>query len=227
MKKIIFIIIVFICLITYCSSPGQEDKIEVTNESFLENDSKNTKYFYQKDSTNQQITGINKKTSNKKEVTPKLTNKTYYVVKGVGSFKKRFNQFSRASSSSLRIGNITINQGKVNNTFQYMFNKYIGILGTVNKVDNSLKELTMIGQSDGSLSSGIDIIVVMGGIINSVQPNLNPNERGQILKDLGILGDEIDLMNLEENTHRGNIKYWVNSSKYIGIMFGASHINNN
>lgn len=66
----------------------------------------------------------------------------------------------------------------------------------------------------------------MGAIIYTVSPHLKAAQRDQALKDLGFLDKNIDILNLKGNTQRNNIKYWVSSSKYMGIWFGASHFNN-
>ncbi|GAA3521009.1 hypothetical protein GCM10022393_39170 [Aquimarina addita] len=159
-------------------------------------------------------------------VNPTSSTKNYYIAKSARQFKNRFNQFCIETNSSIRLVNVNINKGEINNTFQYMFNKNLGIFGSINKSDNTLLEVTMVGQGDGSVSSGVDIILTMSGIISSIQPDLSPNQRAGILKKLGFLDDKTDILNLERNTVIGNIKYWVGSSKYTGIMFGASNINN-
>ncbi|GAA4271466.1 hypothetical protein U6A24_12840 [Aquimarina gracilis] len=218
MKKLVLIISIAI-LNTFCTSPKEENKIDLNIKEIIDQKERIDTLQVKKLETKTQKEFSDRENDVKSE-------KAYYVIKNVNTFKNRFNNYCRKSSSSLRIRNITVQIGEVNNTFQYMFNSHIGLIGTLNKKDGSLKEVTMVGQGDGSLNSATNILVTMGGIINGVNPSLTPNERGQILKEIGFLNDNVDINNLEANTKRGEIKYWINSSKYLGIMFGASNVNN-
>ena len=104
-----------------------------------------------------------------------------------------------------------------------MFTEHLGIIGTVNKSDGSVKEVMMLGTGDGTYKSGGDIILCMLAIIASVDPKMAADKRIDILKDLGFLGgDDVDLTNLSGKTERNGIKYFISSSSVTGLMFGAS-----
>ena len=60
----------------------------------------------------------------------------------------------------------------------------------------------------------------MGTLVTAFHPEFTADERGQVLRDLGLFKEGADILNLEGNTTRGNYEYWVNSSPTIGIMFG-------
>ncbi len=220
MKKLLLILILA-SLISYCSSPNTKKSDEITEED--ENE-----IIDQKDTDSSLIEELETRSeetySNKTSISKSISE--HYVLKDIYTFKNRFNKYCRKSKSSLRIKNITIQIGEVNNTFQYMFNDHIGLIGTLNKKDNSLKEITMIGQGNGNLDSATNILITMGGIISCITPTIKPSGRGKILREIGFFNDNVDINNLEANTKRGDIKYWINSSKYLGIMFGASNIKN-
>lgn len=141
------------------------------------------------------------------------------------SFKEAFNNY--ASSNDLDELQITddleVKEGEVQNTFQYMFNGHLGVIGTVNKSDGSVKEVTLLGSGDGSFKSGSNIILGMMAIIAAVDPGLKAENRIEILKDLGLLGGkDVDITNLSGKTERNGIKYFISSSEMMGLMFGAS-----
>ncbi|MGZ3974624.1 MAG: hypothetical protein ACXVMI_10200 [Flavisolibacter sp.] len=138
-------------------------------------------------------------------------------------FKNAFNEFSSSNKLDFQIEDIEVQEGQVQNTFQYMFTKNLGILGAVNKSDGGIKELTMLGSGDGTFKSGSNIFLCMAAIIATVDPTLQPEKRGDILRDLGITDkNDSDITNMEGKTERNGIKYYVSSSPSIGFMFGAS-----
>lgn len=145
----------------------------------------------------------------------------------VDEFKKRFNKAAQEFKSDMRIDNIKVESGAVQDTFQYMLTSHLGIVGAVNKEDGNINSITIIGQGDGTVQSGLNIMVSMGILIATVNPELSPDERGNILKELGIIGDNVDILNLNKDTIRNGKKYFITSSKELGIMFGVENANVN
>lgn len=153
-------------------------------------------------------------------------NQTYFkILESADLFSANFNKFMKEVDSPLRIHDIQIEEGGVNNTFQYIFNDQLGLIGTLNKRDNTIRGIAMIAQGDGTIKSGANIFIVITGIIVSTNPGLIPEERGGILKDLGLFKKNTDINNLSGNTIRNNIKYYISSSNQVGIVFGAQHAN--
>jgi hypothetical protein len=107
-----------------------------------------------------------------------------------------------------------------------MMNKFIGISCTINKSDKSVSEIVLIAQGDGSMQSGVDILIAAGGVIHATNPDIKPEERGEILKQIGMMGDNVDIKKLDGKTVKNNIKYTGYYSDRIGIMFTASHSGN-
>jgi len=140
------------------------------------------------------------------------------------SFKTIFNKYASTHDlDDLQIDDIEIKDGEVQNTFQYMFTENLGVIGTVNKSDGSVKEITLIGTGDGTIKSGSNIILGIIAVIATVDPSLTPDGRMSILKKLKIMGDDdADISNLSTKTSRNGIKYFVSSSKAMGLWFGAS-----
>jgi hypothetical protein len=141
----------------------------------------------------------------------------------VRNFRRAFNRSASENSFNFQLPNIKVQNGEVNNVFQCKFTDYLLITGTVDKTNNGVKEITMIGGSDGTLESSTNLILCMAVIIASVDPSLLPEQRGDILRELGFLGAaNTDIMNLSTKTEKNGFGYFIVSSPYLGITFGVS-----
>lgn len=142
-------------------------------------------------------------------------------------FQQRFNEAAVRVDSDFHIDTIDITAGEVQDVFQNMLTDNIGLLGTINKTDGSIRDIMIMAQGDGTFQSGVDIILAIGTIITTINPEFTPDERGQVLTDLGLLDENADITNLDSSTVRGQYKYWINSSPVIGIMFGVENKGDN
>ena len=117
--------------------------------------------------------------------------------------------------------------GQVQDTFKVTFNTSCGLIGTINKADGSIRDLTIIaaGQGLSNTKTAANVILSWGLLIQTTSPDLSSNERGSILKDLGAIGDNASFKNADKSTSRGHINYYLKSSDTLGIWFGAKDIN--
>lgn len=172
-------------------------------------------------SNNSQVENRN---ANKSTTTPTNDNavlKEPFIIESIDLLKQNFNNYARNNNLDFKINEIQIEKGEVKNSFTYMFNENIGIVGGLNKSDNSIHSLTMIAMGDGTLSSGADIIVLMIGIIAVADPSINPDDRAKILKQLGLFDKENDIANMESHTIQNGLKYSISSSSATGIWFSV------
>ncbi|WP_339234568.1 hypothetical protein MKX40_17765 [Paenibacillus sp. FSL R5-0517] len=142
-------------------------------------------------------------------------------------FRKSFNKRAdELGNPKLKIGKkLEIEEGPVQNVFQYMTTDYIGITGSVNKVDGSLRDVMMIGQGNGTLSSGADIIISIGLVILGTNPDIPTSAVGDIMKDLGVIDEGVDWTTIDESTEVNGVRYTLTGSDVLGIMFSASDAN--
>lgn len=138
-----------------------------------------------------------------------------------GDFRIAFNDFCKGIDIEMRVGRPQVTDGEVNNTFKADVSKSIAFIGTLNKADNTVKELTMIGMGDGTASSGADILIAMAALVGTMEPSLTGNERMEVLKKLGMMTDE-DVMNLSKTYDHNGLHYFISSSEQMGIWFGVS-----
>jgi hypothetical protein len=141
----------------------------------------------------------------------------------VRDFRKVFNQTASKNQFNFQLPNIKVINGEANNVFQCKFTDNLGIIGTVDKTNKGVKEITMTGRSDGTLESSTNLILCMAVIIASVDPSLLPEQRGDVLRELGFFGaGNTDIMNLSTKTERNGLEYFFVSNPQLGIMFGVS-----
>lgn len=147
------------------------------------------------------------------------------IFKTVDEFQQRFNAMATENELEFQVRSIDIEEGSVNNTFEYHFNDHIGILGALNKADNSVISVTMIGTGDGTEASGANIIVMMLGLIATADPSIKPDDRPKLLKRMGMFTDENDVTNMDAHTVQNGLKYSISSSPTMGIWFSVSSAN--
>jgi hypothetical protein len=136
-------------------------------------------------------------------------------------FQKGFNAFATENKSSLKINNMKVVEGSVQNTFEYWFSKKIGMIGTINKIDGSLRSVMIVGQGDGTMESTADLFTIYVFLIAVTNPSLVPDDRGTIMTELGFFDKNNDINNMNKSTIRNGIKYSASYNKDLGLLFSA------
>ena len=81
----------------------------------------------------------------------------------------------------------------------------------------------MIGKSDGTAGSGVDLMMLMAAIIGIADPELPPADKEEILTELRMIGDNAaDFKDHEAKRDRNGVHYFTTCSEVMGIWFGAS-----
>lgn len=130
----------------------------------------------------------------------------------------RYNESLSALEQSMRLRKKEETVNDDNILIQAFINKYLGLIIQVNKSDGFVNYITFIGTGDGSLKSGLDLIMALSSVIMAIEnPNMSPNERGEIIKDLGITDKQFPNDGEELKFIRNGVKYKLSKSKEIGI----------
>lgn len=104
-------------------------------------------------------------------------------------------------------------------TVQAAIGKHSRMVFSSDKAAGNMTDLTLI--SGGEKLSALDTTEMMLTwitIVQTLSPGLAPEERGQVLKDTGLLQDK---MKESGETVRGGVRYWHSMGKGMGIWFGA------
>lgn len=140
---------------------------------------------------------------------------------GLNTFVSRFNRFAAEVGAHGLTGSFTKESGKVKDTAKLMYSDAVGMVLTFDKQHGKIAEITMVS-GKASPSQAVDPIICMGGIIAITCPSLDSKGRGQILRDLGIITDAGAHLPEKGSAIRGNVKFWVMTSKELGFWFGAT-----
>lgn len=140
-------------------------------------------------------------------------------------FIDRWNQgLANVDSLPLKINNLKIDTGSVQDTFTYMFNDSHGLMGTVNKSDGTIRSIMILasGKDLADSSKAAAVIISWGLLIQTTNPDLTPDQRGAILQDLGILDTKAQLEGINKSVIRNNVKYNISQDDTTGLTFIAS-----
>lgn len=139
-------------------------------------------------------------------------------------FKKKFNNFSKEIQSPFVINKIEVTDGEVQDVASIILTDHIAINLAINKADNSVREIIMIGQGDGTEESGYDLLLVIGTIISITNESLDEDGRGDVLRTLGLTEGLSD----EKVQHvEGDIRYTLSADEQVGIIFIADNKDDN
>lgn len=146
--------------------------------------------------------------------------KSKTILTNAYEFKKRFNSFSEKIESPFRINEITFDYGEEQNTSTIMLTDLIAINLIMNIDDNSIREIVVVAQGDGSKKSGYDILLTIGTVISITNQHLDESGRAKVLSELGLTKGLP-----KKATHKtvGNIRYTLSHSKDIAIVFTANN----
>ncbi|MGA9289682.1 MAG: hypothetical protein WBV93_15220, partial [Anaerobacillus sp.] len=128
-----------------------------------------------------------------------------------------------------QIDNLEVSDGDVQGSFQAMLNQNIAVIGTVNKADDSVRDVLIMAQGDGTPSSGANMMISFGLLVNATNPSLSADERGQVFRDLGILDEGADLLSLDTSVEANGVKYSFDgtAADSFGVTFSAGDPNDN
>lgn len=143
-------------------------------------------------------------------------------------FRQKFNKrLNELDISSIRpLAEFSIKNGDVRDIFQIAFSDELNMTGTVNK-DGMLREITFIVlPKENSEKTMMEALILIGTASNTVNPNGDKEKIGKTVTDL--ITKALNGLEKEKNTHSqviGDVKYYSLASKYTGLWFGISPVN--
>lgn len=110
------------------------------------------------------------------------------------TFQKQFNDAALKLNSSYTLPQLQVENGQVFDTFSYNFNNGFFIIGSVNKSDNTIRELSLQLEPNKSTESYLPRMktyyILSKIMIYSVTPDISENELQTILTNLNFFEDE-------------------------------------
>ncbi len=132
-------------------------------------------------------------------------------------FRKAFNKHSSELGTDLKISKINVEKGPVQDTFTQNFSDDLVLLGSVNKADGSVREISLITQAKTASSAG-DFLVTFGILALATNPNSDPNAAKIVGEQLGIFKDGVDFSTLDTSTTYDGIEYKMKAYEGMGFM---------
>jgi len=139
----------------------------------------------------------------------------------VDAFIKTFNANANTpKKGTLKLTKLkdTEESGDAGSSVQAAIGKHSRLVISSDKTGN-MTDVTMI--SGGEKINALDTAEMMLSwvtIVQTLSPGLTPEQRGQVLKDMGLMQEKMkDTGEIE----RGGVRYWYSMGKGMGIWFGA------
>jgi hypothetical protein len=150
----------------------------------------------------------------------------FVLIEDVEIFKKRFNSFMKEVQSSLRVRQVKFHDGKPTEpgkAFEYAFSNHLYVIGGLNKNGTSLRSLSIILEITDSPNDIPNFIAATQGAIASTDPDLKPEERSDILFEVG-LSDPKRINSKDswtDKTVKNGIQYNLAFILEVGYVFNA------
>lgn len=113
--------------------------------------------------------------------------------------------------------------GEAQDVFQHSFTGEVIMLGSARQASGEVRDVSIIGSPTTELSSA-QLLLSWGVLISTLSPELSPDERGDVMRELGILDDDVDFTSLEAQVVRGDVRYSIISSEFVGITLSGAPV---
>ncbi len=135
-------------------------------------------------------------------------------------FRKTFDKYSSELGAGLTLSKVTISTGAVQDTFTHHFSDDLILIGSVNKADRSIREITLLTQAK-TPASAENFLIAFGVIVLATNPDADPNAAKAVGEKLGIFKEGVDFSTLDTSTVYDGIEYTMKAYEGVGFMLFA------
>jgi hypothetical protein len=134
-------------------------------------------------------------------------------------FVSRYNTAMSNLKRNVVVKKETENDNGRHLTIQLAGNTHIGFVLTANNQNRRLQSFLFIGAGDGTLDSGVDIMMGIVACVMAIDnPDMSPNSRGEILKQLGVFNGGLSKSRKIE-INRNGVTYSLTHDEQLGTLF--------
>ncbi|GGN96374.1 hypothetical protein [Saccharibacillus kuerlensis] len=162
----------------------------------------------------------------KTETDPQVTDIPGTLGMTTEEFRTAFNNRVDQLGASITIDNLEVKEGEVQDVFQYMFTEDLAMTGTVNKADGSVRDVLLLTQGKTEESSS-NFLIIMGLLMMTTNPDAESNFAQTVSNELGLFDDGVNFSTIDNTTVQAGVKYHIQGSPQIGLMFSAGDPNDN
>lgn len=115
-----------------------------------------------------------------------------------------------------------VTAGAVNDVFNIALDDYISLIGTLDKRNGLIKNLTLIGTGDGTPESGVRIMSTTVAMFMAVGDSSSDNNKDAAAKTLVRLFEKQEASGTDSaSTNRSGLKFTITRSKQLGTWFSV------
>ncbi|ODA07325.1 hypothetical protein [Paenibacillus polymyxa] len=134
----------------------------------------------------------------------------------VGDFTEAFN----AVAKKYKLDYLHISELKEDsNMFQYKFNDHLSMTGTVDST-HKIQEVMLIGSGGFQKKTGGNLMIAIIALIMTTNSDYNYDDAQDVIKDTGLLDDDVNLQDFEGATVRNRVKYRIKIKNNDMTTFG-------
>lgn len=132
-------------------------------------------------------------------------------------FQPVWNAFIADAAPELVLPIPSIEAGEVQDIWQHEFSEEHSMQLAMNKATGAINDVLILGRSTDA-EEATSILLSWTALIATLNPELPAEGRGQVLRDLGLIGVD-DLSGVDESTVRGGVLYHVQVAESLGTLF--------
>lgn len=137
-------------------------------------------------------------------------------------FRRSFNSIVRQINTDWELAKFDIEKGEVNDIFRRMLSNNIGIIGSVNKADGSLREIMVMISGGAESSENMKAIAVLLAVSQSINRNTPKEENSKIISDMVRFAANNIKTGKSVERITGGLRYTASASEFTGLMFVIS-----
>lgn len=137
-------------------------------------------------------------------------------------FRRSFNSIVRQINTDWELAKFDIEKGEVNDIFGRMLSNNIGIIGSVNKADGSLREIMVMISGGAESSENMKAIAVLLAVSQSINRNTPKEENSKIISDMVRFAANNIKTGKSVERITGGLRYTASASEFTGLMFVIS-----
>jgi len=136
-------------------------------------------------------------------------------------FVSRFNAVVGGLGDKRRLSPMTMKSGSVNDVGQTFFGEHSGFTVASDKASGKVLDISLLGTPNGTNESSHTILMAMGGLVMTVNPELDKAGRSALLRDLGLTQGSFPE---KSEAVRGGVRYTFLKLQDMGLMLIAAPI---
>ncbi|MGL5660496.1 MAG: hypothetical protein ACRC2U_19470 [Aeromonas sp.] len=139
-------------------------------------------------------------------------------------FKNKFNAKTKQLENNLTITKLNIEDGKINNSFKYMFNKSTGLVGTIDKKTGKIISFMFLFGGSQDQQEILHAVAVPLFISQIVNPEQAKSKTSKVIMEM--ISESLSKMNDGETIKNkiGSVQYSSVASQYTGLMLSIEPV---